>query len=200
MTALLTELHLITILFAFDPRGVKSDVFEIGDEIEIILQGGEAYEVWVKSHGTKIPLADKGMGSIQAMLLILRLACLIDRNEILGSKFVIVIEEPELNLHPALQSKLCELFYEVNTKYGFEFIIETHSEYLIRKSQVIVASNELEVSPNINPFIVYYFPKDSSPYQLKYEQNGRFNSNFGPGFFDEATSSTMAILKMQKEK
>jgi predicted ATPase len=78
-----------------------------------------------------------------------------------------------------------------------EFIIETHSEYILRRSQVIVAENEFEVAPNDNPFSVYYFNDDLThkPYRLEYEPNGRFNKNFGNGFFDEATKSTMAILK-----
>lgn len=196
--------------------------FEVGDDFVISMHAGEAYEMKIRSNNTQIHLADKGMGSIQAMLLIMRLACIIKRirnaeknstitrivvgkevrqdssNYRLIDKTTVIIEEPELNLHPALQSKLADLFLYVNQPpFNLNFIIETHSEYILRRSQVIVAENELEVAPNENPFCVYYFPDDlnQQPYRLDYEPNGRFNKNFGNGFFNEATKSTMALLK-----
>jgi predicted ATP-dependent endonuclease of OLD family len=183
--------------------------FEVGDTFEIELHAGEAYEVNIFSHDTKIPLADKGMGSIQAMLLILRLATAIykyelkkkanEANGILTTVYII-IEEPELNLHPRLQNRLTDLFLEAKENYKLNFIIETHSEYIIRRSQVLVKENEYEIAPNENPFYVYYFPKDDVPYRMEYEENGRFNRNFGEGFFEVATNSTMTLLKPKMQK
>lgn len=183
--------------------------FEVGDTFEIVIHAGEAYEVNVFSHDTKIPLADKGMGSIQAMLLIVRLAIAIHKFELnkkvnestkASTTIFIVIEEPELNLHPRLQNRLTDLFLEAKERYWLNFIIETHSEYIIRRSQVLVKENEYAVSPNENPFCVYYFPKDDVPYRMEYEENGRFNRNFGEGFFEVATNSTMSLLKPKTQK
>lgn len=177
-------------------------IFEVGDTFNIKIHAGEAYEVQIDSNETKIHLADKGMGSIQAMLLILRLATIIHKREKSDSSITIIIEEPELNLHPALQSKLADLFLEVYEEYKLNFIIETHSEYILRRSQVIVAVNEFEVEPNENPFCVYYFPKDihEQPYRLEYQEDGSFNKNFGDGFFDEASSNTLELLKLKRQK
>lgn len=199
--------------------------FEVGEDFEIIMHAGEAYEVRVLSNSHWIHLADKGMGSIQAMLLILRLACVIrklknadwastqthvvDSTTIshdssryrLLDRTTVIIEEPELNLHPALQSKLTELFFYVHDKYRIDFLIETHSEYMLRKSQVIVANEDLEVPPNENPFKVYYFSKEtSSPYALNYRADGAFEKNFGEGFFDEASKKTLELLKIKRQK
>lgn len=183
--------------------------FEVGDTFEIELHAGEAYEVNIFSHDTKIPLADKGMGSIQAMLLILRLATAIYKYELkkkaneangIVTTVYIIIEEPELNLHPRLQNRLTDLFLEAKENYKLNFIIETHSEYIIRRSQVLVKDNEYEIAPNENPFYVYYFPKDDIPYRMEYEENGRFNRNFGEGFFEVATNSTMSLLKPKTQK
>lgn len=203
--------------------------FEIGNDFEITMHAGEAYEMRITSNDSKIQLADKGMGSIQAMLLIMRIACVIKRyglvavrkynflnedahtqdfwprsvgNNIIDLPPTIIIEEPELNLHPALQSKLADLFHEVYAEYGMHLLVETHSEYILRKSQVIVAENELAVAPNDNPFCVHYFGNDygQSPYQLKYQADGTFDKNFGDGFFDTASLDTLKLLRIKREK
>ena len=56
----------------------------------------------------------------------------------------IAIEEPEIHLHPNYQSKLAEMFVEAYQKYNIHFIIETHSEYLIRKLQTLVAKKNIK--------------------------------------------------------
>lgn len=201
-------------------------VFEVGDDFSISMHAGEAYEMRILSNNVRIHLADKGMGSIQAMLLIMRIACVIKRiklaeknstvNHVVDgkelkqdssnygriNKTTVIIEEPELNLHPALQSKLADLFLDVHQRFNIDFLIETHSEYILRRSQVIVAENEFEVAPNENPFSVHYFPKDYDqlPYRLDYQEDGSFNRNFGDGFFDEASSSTLELLKLKRQK
>jgi AAA15 family ATPase/GTPase len=200
--------------------------FEVGSNFTISMHAGEAYEMKIFSNETEIYLADKGMGSIQAMLLIMRIACIIRKIKVaenrstntrivegkvtkqdsftyrLIDKTTVIIEEPELNLHPALQSKLADLFLDVHQKFKIDFLIETHSEYVLRRSQVIVAFNEFEVAPNENPFCVYYFPKEIEvqPYKLEYNEDGSFNRNFGDGFFDEASSSTLELLKLKRQK
>lgn len=48
------------------------------------------------------------------------------------------------------------------------------------------------------PFAVYYIDKGGSAYELKYQESGRFENSFGPGFFDEASRSSIQILKREK--
>ena len=113
-------------------------------------------------------------------------------------KKVVVIEEPEENLHPALQSKLADLFMEVS-KLGVNVLVETHSEYLIRRSQVLVAEakykDEQELAQKC-PFKVYYLPETGTgkPYEMEYHIDGTFNEQFGKGFYDEASSLSFQVL------
>ena len=109
----------------------------------------------------------------------------------------IVIEEPEIHLHPNYQSLLADMFLEAYQKYNIHFIIETHSEYLIRKTQVIVAEsqygNEEELRNN-NPFKVYYISQQKGADELKFRRDGKFSNEFGTGFFDEASNLIFKIL------
>lgn len=181
--------------------------FGIGTDFIIRSVGGEAHIVYITNEdGEKVNLADKGMGSIQLMVLLFRLAITLpDKGaKRVGKMFysaigkVIIIEEPEQNLHPKLQSKLADLFFELNKQYGYRFIIETHSEYLIRKTQVIVKNITKgdNKALNKNPFKIYYFNReDEKPYyEIVYQEDGNFANDFGTGFFDEATNLAIDIL------
>jgi predicted ATPase len=182
--------------------------FEVGVDFEINFYAGEAYEFHVynsiedKEKGKYIHLADKGMGSLQAMLLILHVASLIRKNKKGSKKITLLVEEPELNLHPALQSKLTEFFHEVNFEYGFNFIVETHSEYIIRKAQLMALEQDYisnqELNPN--PFKIVYFHKDEGPYEMKFNEQGKFEREFGKGFYDEASNMTMSLIKEIRKK
>ena len=98
-----------------------------------------------------------------------------------------------------LQSKLADLLFDLYEKYGYRFIIETHSEYLIRKTQVIVKENfNNEKNPlKDNPFKVFYFNSSDSEkpyYEIIYQKDGSFSNDFGKGFFDEASNLAYEIL------
>lgn len=116
----------------------------------------------------------------------------------------LVLEEPESHLHPCYQSKLADMLLMAYQKYNIRFIVETHSEYLVRRSQVIVAenkyANEQELSENC-PFKVYYMPspnKEMNPYDMEYQTTGGFKQGFGEGFYDEAANLDMTILMNEK--
>ncbi len=162
-----------------------------------------------KKNETPINLVDKGFGAGQIFTILLCIALKINEREngnkpmtrerfILGREALILIEEPEANLHPALQSKLAELFFSAYRNYGIRFIIETHSEYILRKSQLLVKSFNTEKSEDEIPFKVYYFDKEKGPYQMNYREDGVFQESFGSGFFDIASQHALALIKKTK--
>ena len=189
--------------------------FGVGDDFDVFSIDGEAYRVKIKDEdGSTVNLADKGMGAIQVMILLLRLATILrvyepqnivtfEDNDVLYLP-TIIIEEPEQNLHPRVQSLLADLLLYLNKEYRCKFIIETHSEYLIRKTQVLVANEDYEDEKALmenNPFKVYFFEPDPSkmPRNMEYEISGAFKEKFGPGFFDEASKSDMTIIRKEHE-
>ena len=57
---------------------------------------------------------------------------------------ILIIDEPELNLHPANQRKLAKLFSRL-IKCGVKLLITTHSDYLIKElNNLIVLNNSFE--------------------------------------------------------
>jgi len=147
------------------------------------------------------PLATYGTGIIRIVSLVMNLANLAFRYVIDNTDVIIpttiVIEEPEMNLHPKYQSRLADLFRELNERYGFKFIIETHSEYIIRKTQVAVKQARYQSNEEmnaLNPYKVLYFPQYGDPYEMQYRTDGRFSNSFGPGFYDEANNLIFEVL------
>lgn len=109
----------------------------------------------------------------------------------------IVLEEPEVHLHPKFQSIIADILLDAYKSFNFHFIVETHSEYLIRKTQVLVAKmgfNNNEESVEKSPFITYYIPENSKPYSLGYRKDGKFMESFGTGFYDEASNLAFELL------
>ena len=176
--------------------------FGIGNDIQIRSISGEAYTAQVIRHdkargNSEVQFADLGMGSIQLIILLLRVVTIVHKYKERKFKPTIIIEEPEQNLHPAFQSKLADFFTEVYKRFRSKFIIETHSEYLIRKTQVLTFQEKYpsqEVLENESSYCVYYFPKDSKPYKMEYRIDGKFKNSFGKGFFDEASNLSFELL------
>lgn len=185
--------------------------FGVGYDFDVISIDGEAYRVKIKDEdNSTVNLADKGMGSIQLMILLLSLATILREYEPQnivaleeGDQLrypTIIIEEPEQNLHPKVQSQLADLFLYLNKEYFCKFIIETHSEYIIRKTQVLVAKEGYEDESSMkenNPFRVYYFDgenKDKPYYSMEYRTDGKFSNEFGTGFFDTASNLAFELF------
>lgn len=82
-------------------------------------------------------LVDVGFGTSQVLPIIL--ACLSAKPGQL-----IIIEQPELHLHPRAQSSLCDMFIATRIK-GIRFLIETHSEHLLLRLRRRIAETSVEM-------------------------------------------------------
>lgn len=93
---------------------------------------------------------------------------------------VLMLENPEIHLHPAAQSRLGEFFVFISNA-GIQLLIETHCENLINKIQFEVFKNHIVNTDAI----VYYKGGITAPFQrLDFMGNGKFNLDFPEGFFD----------------
>jgi len=149
----------------------------------------------------KVTLADLGYGYSQIIPIILKIIIVMDSNY---GEQTLIIEEPEANLHPNLQSKLANIF-TLSQKYfpKLNFIIETHSEYLIRKLQYLTAKTELKTDQSV----IYYFNADKyvsreepKVKMIEITSTGNLTDTFGPGFYDEATRLKFDLMTINKEQ
>lgn len=184
--------------------------FGIGDELLLKpdLETGN-FKAFLRIGSNERQLADFGLGTNQLLPIILSLSI---HNyystpvEDLITPRTVVIEEPEANLHPAMQSKLAEMFVEATNKFNVQIIAETHSEYLIRKMQYLVAKEYLHTNKDgiciTNDRVnIYYINSEKDEegrkaYEINITKNGQLTESFGKGFFDETTNLQFELYKL----
>ena len=182
--------------------------FSIGDRIEILpLDSGVGFtiKIFETSEDTNGRLlADYGYGISQLVSVILEVETAILFSDKLIAHFdrqrvrrTVAIEEPEIHLHPRYQSLLAEMFFDAYKEYSIEFIIETHSEYLLRKMQTLIGKKML--TPSDVSFV--YVEDDNNikdagkkVREIFIKDDGRLASPFGSGFYDEADNLSMELF------
>ena len=55
----------------------------------------------------------------------------------------IILEQPEIHLHPSVQSDLADVLIDVVKNRDLQVIVESHSEHLLRRLQRRIAEGEL---------------------------------------------------------
>lgn len=181
---------------------------ELGDHLTIST-AAEGLGVIVKIHKDENDkkgrlLADEGLGVNKLVSILTNLEYHIVRTlSQRSSKYLtLAIEEPESHLHPRFQSKLAEMFVDAYKNYGVHVIVETHSEYLIRKLQTLVAKKELglgdvSIQYLYNPDIEKRPKGEPQVKDIEIRNDGTLRVPFGPGFFDEADNLAMDLLTIK---
>jgi predicted ATPase len=167
--------------------------FEIGDKFRVI---NHAYgsEIKLTKNGKELDFADLGYGSIQLLSILLKIT--------LSNSKILMLEEPEIHLHPDFQSKLSDMFWDAHRKFGLSFVIETHSEYMVRKLQYLTAKDKIKP----DDVVINYFtdPEDLEEGEeqvrsIRIKENGSLTGDFGTGFFDEADNLAVKLFLMKDD-
>ena len=177
----------------------------MGYNLQIKDMGSNLFQIMlVNSEGVESNILDVGFGISQVLPIVTQIIRssfwsqkYIMRNEI--DEETIYIEQPELHLHPAAQADLADLFVNcvLEGNNGKRIVIETHSEHLIRKLQVLIADkNNMFTNEMIK---IYYVDKDKQGIahveEMKILPNGKFQKKWPSGFFDKAHELSMELLK-----
>lgn len=130
------------------------------------------------------------VGSGNSYLLKLLILCL---NCVKGN--IVIIENPEIHLHPKAQAKLGE-FFSFLAENGVQIILETHSEHLINKVRYQVKKDELS-SKKVH---IYYKASIRDHFSaIDIDDTGHFMNrknqriSFPTGFFDTSLENLMEI-------
>ncbi|MDP1634722.1 MAG: DUF3696 domain-containing protein, partial [Gallionellaceae bacterium] len=165
-------------------------------KIEEIGEGANLYRAVVKrdAQSPSASLTDVGFGVSQVLPALVLLYYVPE-----GS--IIIMEQPEIHLHPSVQSGLADVILTVAKARNLQVIVESHSEHMLRRFQRRVADETFE-SGDIKLYFCNSVGGQSELVDLNLDMFGEI-LNWPPEFFgDEMTEiaeTRKAILKRKME-
>lgn len=169
---------------------------KVAERLEVRQQGrSNRYELLIHRDGIACNLRDVGIG-VSQVLPVLVVAYFAP----VGS--TVMLEEPEIHLHPLAQSILAELFVSVSKERNVQFIVETHSEHLFRRMQTLIAKDQAKQGE----VAMYFVQREGREAVLQTLEVDEFGvvGNWPEHFFGdsvgEAREQAMARAKRMRER
>ncbi|MEE4106243.1 DUF3696 domain-containing protein [Pseudomonas viridiflava] len=164
------------------------------EEFRTIDKGKLGYELLVKTNKSEgwQDLTHVGVGVSQVLPIILMFL-------LSSPDDVLIFEQPELHLHPKIQSRLCDLFLAM-AEANRQCLIETHSEYMINRLRLRIVQDHGESV--INKSALYFISKTdgrSAFENIKISKYGVI-SNWPKDFFDQTDREIERIVVSATKK
>ena len=157
-------------------------------DIKRLTEDTDIYRVEVQraAGSARVQLPDVGFGVSQVLPVLALLACVPK-----GS--VVVLEQPELHLHPSVQSGLADVILETARVRRAQIIVESHSEHLLTRIQRRIAEDEYPK----DDVALYFCAQDEGRSRIEslgLDEFGRF-SNWPQDFFGDLMGEAGAMVK-----
>lgn len=146
------------------------------------------FDIKLTDNRTKIEsrIIDFGYGASQVIPIIV--ACTSDANGPL------IIEQPEIHLHPMAQGVIAELLGQSSARR--QVVMETHSVHMINRIRLMIAEKKIDHGDVVINYIDRT-ARGSRVTTIPLKPNGDFGAEWPGGFFDERYQDTMALVMTQ---
>jgi len=167
--------------------------------VKEIIEQRQDYEVKIKTKGSGdwVDLPDVGFG-ISQVLPVLVQCFYAPQNSI------ILIEQPEIHLHPSAQSALADVMIDVinsgenGVPRNIQLIIETHSEHFLRRLQRRIVEDEM-LKDKVSAYFADITESPASLNELEIDLYGNIR-NWPKDFFGDIASDVIAQDMIIAEK
>ena len=168
--------------------GLQIDVHTLEDVIN---------KVKVKQDKLQFDITDVGFGISQVLPIIVQ-------GFFTKTNTMTIIEQPEVHLHPKMQADLADLFIDMalprnkkgEREYNKSLLIETHSEYILKRIRRRIAEKAIEAN-DVSIYYIHHSEDNTSEIQkIDISQSGVFEwpEEFYGG---ELLNDTLDFLKNQ---
>ena len=164
--------------------------------IETIAEGSNLYRVWVQKSSTsaKVLITDVGFG-VSQILPVLVLCFYVPKGSI------ILLEQPEIHLHPSVQAGLADVFIDAVKKRNVQIIFESHSEHLLQRLQRRIAEEKI-LSEQVKPYFCNIENGESKLIRLQLGLFGNIanwpKDFFGDRFGEVAATEEAALHRQER--
>jgi predicted ATPase len=155
------------------------------------------HQITVHQHGLNLDITDVGFGISQILPVIVQ-------GFLSRENSLTIIEQPEIHLHPKMQAELADLFIDViysnNKIVNKRLLIETHSEYLLKRLRRRIAEGILN-SSDVGLYFIHPRNSESDCARIEnitIDKSGMFN--WPVDFYSEDLIDTVEFLKHLKSE
>lgn len=125
---------------------------KFGFKIDVNMLREVIHHMNVKQGGLDLDITDVGFGISQVLPIIIQ-------GFLSDEESLTIIEQPEIHLHPKMQADLGDLFIDIVTSEKKKMVIETHSEYLLRRIRRRISEGKID---NNDVSICLFHPRTKS--------------------------------------
>jgi len=165
-------------------------------KLQPIAEGRKDYEVRVKKNASssEVLITDVGFGVSQILPVLVLCYYAPEYSTIL-------LEQPEIHLHPSVQASLADVFIDVVRERHVQIILESHSEHLLRRLQRRIAEGQIGADETA----LYFCRMEAAASRLEKLHIDMFGNirNWPKGFFGDElgdlAAMTQAAMNRQME-
>lgn len=167
--------------------------------VEAVDDRNMLYRVHVQQtrHSARVLLTDVGFGVSQVLPVLVLLAYVPEGSTVL-------LEQPEIHLHPSVQSGLADILIETAIVRNVQVVVESHSEHLLMRLQRRIAEKHLANGAVVSPddFSLYFCETNEGRSKLERLTVDPFGviANWPGDFFGDPFTKAATTAKAARER
>jgi len=176
------------VLSSIESFGLQSGLFESIDTIPFGKDETSPFQLDIILNNKNFKISNVGYGVSQALPIIVEI---ISR----AKNTLYAIQQPEVHLHPRAQAALGEFIYNMHLAESKNFVIETHSEYLINRFRIKTSQNE---SKKVDSQVLFFERTDNGNkvHIIEIDNKGRYSEDQPEAFMNFFVKEELDLLEI----
>ena len=169
--------------------------FGLADDAIVRNRGRLGIDLGISPPGvsTLVHLSSVGVGVSQVLPVIL--LCLLSE-----PADVLILEQPELHLHPALQKRMAD-FLLAFVRCGRQVLVESHSDHLVNRLRAQVAADQTDETPKLVKLVFAEQHDGITTYrESEINEYGGLSEDWPDGFLDISAKSAQDLVRQSLRK